>query len=329
MLKHISKIYRPDSYHGAAQKSPFFEGWFFKLVDSAKSNIYAIIPGVFFSEDHAQSHAFVQVLEGHTGKSEYFRYPLTEFRSKKTQFHIEIAQSNFSKDKLELNLNGENWQIRGQLRFKNLYPWPVTWLSPGVMGPYAFAPFMQCYHGVVSMDHDIQGDLSINDQVIEFQNGKGYTEKDWGSGFPSAYIWAQCNHFEMPGVSVMVSVANIPWLRSSFCGFLAGVLLAGKLYRLTTYTGAKLQKVSVLGKRIEILITQASKRLELTIEQQTSGMLHGPYEAEMAKKVTESLNSTMRVKFFDNEKLLFQGEGTSAGLDVNGNLDEILLDEVK
>ena len=31
--------------------------------------------------------------------------------------------------------------------------WPVKVTSPGAMGPYAFVPFMECYHGVVSMDH--------------------------------------------------------------------------------------------------------------------------------------------------------------------------------
>ena len=46
------------------------------------------------------------------------------------------------------------------------------------MGPFAFVPFMECYHGIVSMDHIIQGELEIDGVNIDFSNGRGYLEKD-------------------------------------------------------------------------------------------------------------------------------------------------------
>jgi hypothetical protein len=51
------------------------------------------------------------------------------------------------------------------------------------MGPYAFVPFMECYHGILSMDHKINGQLIIHDEIIDFTGGKGYMEKDWGQSF--------------------------------------------------------------------------------------------------------------------------------------------------
>ena len=42
----------PERYHGprrdliAARRSPFFEGWYYKLIDAAEQHRYAIIPGV-------------------------------------------------------------------------------------------------------------------------------------------------------------------------------------------------------------------------------------------------------------------------------------------
>ena len=38
----------------------------------------------------------------------------------------------------------------------------------------------------------------------------------------------------------MVSVANVPWLRNSFDGFIVGFRHEGRLYPFTTYTGAKI-----------------------------------------------------------------------------------------
>ena len=56
---------------------------------------------------------------------------------------------------------------------------------PGVMGPFSFVPFMECYHGVVNIDHKISGSLMINNEEIDFTDGYGYIEKDWGKSFPN------------------------------------------------------------------------------------------------------------------------------------------------
>jgi len=72
--------------------------------------------------------------------------------------------------------------VRGSLCFSCINPWPVTLLSPGVMGWYAWVPFMECYHGVVSLDHTIEGILhvDVDGTAVDFGGGRGYTEKDWG-----------------------------------------------------------------------------------------------------------------------------------------------------
>ena len=48
------------------------------------------------------------------------------------------------------------------------------------MGWYRFVPFMECFHGVVSLNHELEGDFLIENQVFSFDGGKGYIEKDWG-----------------------------------------------------------------------------------------------------------------------------------------------------
>ena len=53
-------------------------------------------------------------------------------------------------------------KINAQLKFENIIPWPVKLLSPGVMGWYAFIPLMECYHGVLSFNHTIDGYVEID-----------------------------------------------------------------------------------------------------------------------------------------------------------------------
>lgn len=70
MLRYLRGVLHPEIYHGFGRKTPFFEGWYFKLVDAARQRRMAIIPGVFMAEGDARgNHAFVQVLDGMGGRA--------------------------------------------------------------------------------------------------------------------------------------------------------------------------------------------------------------------------------------------------------------------
>ncbi len=73
--------------------------------------------------------------------------------------------------------------FKGEVEFSNQVPWRKKWYSPGIMGPFSFMPFMECYRGILSMDHSIKGSLTIDGEEIDFHNGRGYMEKDWGARF--------------------------------------------------------------------------------------------------------------------------------------------------
>jgi tocopherol cyclase len=220
MTGFLRTVLDPAGYHGHRKRPPFFEGWYFKLVDASEQHRYAVIPGVFLSDEPDRHHAFVQVLDGRTGLSTYHRYPAEQFWAADGEFELRIGPNHFTAERLSLDIQAPEFVTSGQLGFRSLTPWPVTLTSPGIMGWYAWVPFMECYHGVVSLDHVIEGSLHVNSQQIDFSGGQGYIEKDWGQAFPSAWVWFQTNHFAQPGTSLTASVAIIPWIRRSFPGFI-------------------------------------------------------------------------------------------------------------
>ena len=114
------------------------------------------------------------------------------------------------------------------------------------MGWYSYAPRMECYHGVVSMQHNTSGSLEVNGKALSFDGGKGYIEKDWGRSMPSDWIWIQSNHFEGdPGASFMLSLARIPWMGGFFPGFLSFFRTGDRLYRFATYKSSTVEQVRV------------------------------------------------------------------------------------
>ena len=224
-------------------------------------------------------------------------------------------------------------KIAGQIQMKDVVPWPVTFFSPGIMGWYAFVPFMECYHGVISIDHPLHGTLKISGRTIDFDGGRGYTEKDWGKSFPRAYIWMQCNHFSKPGISLTASIANIPWLRGSFRGLIIGFLYDGRLYRFTTYTKATVHAVRVSDSRVSFVVSDNNHLLKIEATRGGGGILHAPLKGsetdrmQMQQRVQQSLTGKISIEFREKkkgeEKLIYSGAGDHAGIEINGDIASI------
>jgi len=186
---------------------------------------------------------------------------------------------------------------------------------------------MECYHGIVSMDHTIHGELIINDEKIRFDNGRGYIEKDWGRSFPSAYFWLQTNHFSEPGVSLKASVAKIPWTRKSFTGFIAGLWLKNKLYRFTTYNRTILRKSFADAEKLEIVLENNNYLLEIIVDRDKATALASPILGLMDGRIEESMTAKTKVRLFDKKirTELLNDQGRNTGVEVAGNINEIMV----
>ena len=324
-MTYFKHIFHPEQYHGASKKPPFFEGWYFKIVDAVGRQKFAIIPGVFLHQKHADRHSFIQVLDGVTGKSTYHRFPFESFSFDPARFDIRIGANRFTRYSISLDIDGNGQVVKGTLEFADIKPWPMTLKSPGVMGWYAWIPVMECNHGVLSMDHEISGSLRIDGVSADFTGGRGYIEKDWGKSFPLAHIWMQSNNFGVPGTSLSASVATIPWTGYSFPGFIVGLLHQGRLHRFATYTGAKITSLDVTDTDIHWSMASKRKRLDIHATRTNGGLLHAPTTAEMSQRLMESLTSSVDVTLTDHDgQTIFSGHGAHAGLEVGGNIDNLI-----
>ncbi len=311
--------FHPERFHGFNARPPYFEGWFYKVVTADRQEVFAFIPGMFIDKIPSKSHSFIQVLDGHH-RATYHRYPVSAFKAEKDAFSVHVDSSQFGWDAFSVAINSEGRQISGKINLHGVTPWPVSTFSPGIMGPFGLLPFMQCYHGVPSLHHTLSGSLSVDGKNINFDGGIGYMEKDWGSGFPEAYIWMQCNHFETPRICLSASVAKIPFPTGTFRGFIIGLLLPdGRLQKWTTYSGARLYNVNITDTTVSFEVSDRQFRMAVSAERTEGGLLHAPYERDMIQKISETLRSTIRMKVWEKGNLLLEETGEVAGLDVNGD----------
>ncbi len=233
----------PEAFHGRGVRRGFFEGWYVKLVSADRAQRWAVIPGVFRGVDDGPDDAFVQVLDGLTGRSWYHSFPVSDFAAADDAFDISVGPNRFTATGADLDLP----QLRGHVAFTTPFePWPVTFREPGIMGWYGLVPFMECFHGIVSFGHGLGGTLEVEGVPTSFDGGRGYVETDWGKAFPSGYVWLASNHIGGDAdASLIASIAIIPWLRGSFRGTIVGFRHHGRLHRWTTYNGSRERRLDI------------------------------------------------------------------------------------
>lgn len=309
------KVYNPIVFQGNLNKNRYFEGWYFKHVSTDRKYVYSFIPGVSLTKN--DKHAFIQVIDGISGKTWNVKYPVSDFKYSKETFNVWVGKSNFNLNGIYLDIETEDLKINGEINYSEIVKYPASLFSPGIMGWYSFVSFMECKHGIGSVLHHLQGTLSINLLEINFTKGTGYIEKDWGTSFPESWIWLHCNTFDEPESSFTFSVAKIPWLGSFFIGHICFLYINRKFYLFATYNGSKIIKLNFNKPELEIELSSKTHILKVQAKQNRAGDLKAPVVGEMNRIIKESVDSEIEVSLFDkNGKSIFTSKGNRAGLEI-------------
>lgn len=252
-----------------------FDGYYFKHQKDGKT--ISFIPGV------SGDGAFVQVIS--PKKSYFYHFPSIQMGES-----IQVGGCSFAKSGIHIDLPN----VTGEVKYTDITP-----LKSDIMGPFRFFP-MQCRHGVISMGHLLSGALTIDGDTVDFGGGTGYIEKDSGTSFPKSYLWLQCNDFA-DGCSIMVSVADIPWMGRSFEGCICAIWYQGKEYRLATYRGVKV----ALGED-HITLSQGKYRLEIAYASKQQGHpLASPVMGKMSGMIHENNTAWANFRFYEKGNLVF------------------------
>ncbi|MFL0247363.1 tocopherol cyclase family protein [Candidatus Clostridium stratigraminis] len=321
------EIFYPNLYHGKFKRKDYFEGWYFKVVDAKRQQVFAFIPGISYGSSETTSHSFIQLLRGNEAEFNYFKYDIVDFTWNNKKFNIGVGRNSFSLDKMSIDINEDKLKIFGAIYFKNLIKWPDSLISPGSMGYYNFIPFMECYSQVCAIDLDLSGSLNVNGEIIDFNNGKGYIEKNWGKSFPLSWIWVQCNCFKKYKAALSCSIGHIPFLRSSFRGFLIGFLFNNKFYKFTTMNKSTINIVEDSG---DVELTIENNRYKMYIHTKTNKerfiLCYGPKGSEMIPMLEENLKGIVHLRLFDknNDLNVFEDVGECTGIEYGGEQKNIL-----
>lgn len=311
----IRRLYNPGIFQGNLKRTSYFEGWYFKHVSGDLNYVYSFIPGISLTNNH--SHAFIQIIDGITGMTEYVEYPLKEFTWNRKRLSVKVGKSLFTDNNILLDIDSNNVKIKGEIEYTNLVRYPRRFFSPGIMGWYSFVPFMECKHGIISANHSLSGTIKSNGDTIDFTSGKGYIEKDWGISFPETWIWIQCNNFSDNATSFSFSIAKIPWLRKFFIGFIAFLYYDNKYILFTSYNNSSVYGIKQDKKTLSLTLENKEYVLKIRAVRKSSGELRAPSTGEMSRRIKESIDSDIHLTLYDlHGNNIYEDAGKRAGLEI-------------
>jgi tocopherol cyclase len=283
-----------NNLHDYVNKKDFFEGWYFK--HQKDDNTIAFIPGINI-DSKGNKLAFIQVI---TNTNSYnINYSFSKFIAVKDELKIKIGDSTFSSKGIEIHIKDKNLTIDGKIEYGFLTP-----IQYNIMGPFSVIPFMECNHGVISLYHRLRGSIVMNGEELDFHGGVGYIETDWGTSFPKTYLWTQCNDFNDEKISIMVAIADIPFIGLNFKGCICVIYYKGREYRLATYNGVRIIKYDCKS----VILKRGKYRLHIEIADKNPQKLLAPSRGNMCRTIHENAACTANFKFYIEDNLEFNME---------------------
>jgi len=312
-MKKIFLIKNPELFQGEKKikkLEDYFEGWYFKYNND--NHGISFIPGI--SITNQEKKAFIQIITNNS--SYYVNYDIEDFKFSHSPFYIKIGNNFFSKEKIhiEINDNSQNLIIYGDINYSN-----STNIATNIMGPFAYIPFMECNHAVISMKNTVNGIITFNNQSIIFNNDIGYIEKDWGSSFPKSYIWCQGNNFQNKNVSFMLSIADIPFKILNFRGIICSLIIDNKEYRFATYNGTKIIKCEIENNFLNIILKKGQYYLDINTTYDNTHKLLAPIKGNMIKNIFESISTSITLTLRKKDKIILSDTSTNCGLEIVNN----------
>lgn len=283
-----------------------FSGLYFKNVCS--EGTISFIPGV------CKDHSFIQIIETFTNNSYYVKYPLESYSYDSKNKTLTIDNNVFSPAGISVHIEDEI-KLDGELEFTNMSEYQKTLYAPTIMGPLTYLPF-DCKHLIISMRHQVDGYLNLNDCNINFDRGNGYIEGDSGSTFPNKYLWLQGNDLED---SFVIAIANVKNKLFNFDGFFMLLDNNGEQIRFSTYDLGTVDRVLKKENKIDIRVIEGGREAYITIYPNYSNTLKAPVKGNMTDNVNESLTTRARVLVKKKGKKIFEKEFSRCGFEITDN----------
>lgn len=248
-------------------------------------------------------------------------FPFSEVDIDRERQLLRMGENQFGRKGIKLQIRQENLELSGDLRFKQFTSPRKSLYAPGVMGPAAYFGKLEIHYEVLSLQHAVTGELSVNGKRLATAEGTGYLSKTKGSSFPPCWLWYQCGNFKNnPSVSVVLIAAENTAYGIKRNEIVAVCMVDGKEIRLASYYGAKLKEMEKDKGESIVMISQGDTVLTVRVRTGVPVSLSFPIKGEMNRIAYEYPCCQSQVILRKNGKTLIDDAGYASGFERVGEV---------
>ena len=310
-------IYSPEKFQGNSNKKPHFETWRVKFVTANHSQSVLFTISVCYGK---YPTCAIQIQDGNTGATNIIELSPEKLKASKKCFDVSVDNFKLNSYGLNLDFCSGGIELCGSLKFGPFKSFPKSILSPGIMGPLSFNPFLPVHHAIISMNHKVDGEIKINGKNYLFDEGSGYIEKSWGNFYPKSWVMIQCHTFNIENTSFFFVAAPAQLQNRTMQGMLCFLKNGDKIYNLSMYKGAKIENISYNQRIFFIEASCNNIKFDATIIPRTYGSLKVPSPESKEWMMHECLNATLHINVFENGEKILTAEGEQSSFDLVGDI---------
>jgi len=342
-----------SGYHWQGQ-SPFFEGWYVRLILPSSGESFAFMYSIENPAGNGghYSGGAVQILgpgESATAPDQLIwrTFPsVKSFWASPSQFALGHwgkyagngparplpSQEFFAivPEGYQINQNQHQGQITDgdrRCRWQFTVEPSITWGNPqriprATAGWLSFLPLFDPGWQILLAQGRGQGWLEWQDKRYEFDQALVYAEKNWGCSFPSRWFWLQTNHFpDHPSLSVTAAAGERLVLGRPEEVGLIGVHHQGSFYEFAPGHSTIITWDVARWGHWRLQASNSKYWLELLGKTEDKGSLvHTPTAQGLQLNCRDTTRGHLRLRLGKiGQSLMVQGESQTAGLEVGGN----------
>lgn len=193
---------RPNAFMWDGKQTPFYNRWWLKI-NSPSGDSYSIQVMINNPWDKGGKYKYTGVYIFFDRYSEdkdrdimtMTHWSLDEFKADKDIFKVEVGSNTFSEEKFHGSIYDDH--IKKRISFDlNIEKITSFLLSHAGLDGISGSGFTNTLWQAPLADCRVTGNVTIEDERIEFERAPGYQDTFWGKSVPDRWYWAQCNSYK-------------------------------------------------------------------------------------------------------------------------------------
>jgi tocopherol cyclase len=309
-----------DGSHLDEAEDGFYEGWYHKVAIPEKEEAFFFIYGVILpkADSGVAPAAFLYCGRSSTLSTVFQTFPVEDYWAATEHRDVRIGDASRATalrfaGTAEADGNTCSWDID--------YTGGVPWLE--TMGPLTGTEGLETSWTVGTIKAAATGWVEFNGDRVRFENVSGYCDHNWGSAFPSEWMWLQANLFPSGDAALSVSAGKVPVGPTVIKATMVGLYLDGEILTFRSPDLDIMNSEATMGHWTATGERELAKiAIEANCEVDTMFHLRVPTAQGMEPHAWESLAGTIDVTYetrADAEsdwQTVFSGTSPYAGVEL-------------